>query len=178
MRWPTYPSTRLKAECSMYSRCLSLFLLAALPALPASYRILRVCADPNNLPFSNQAGEGFENRIAELIARDLDARLEYSWWSERKSFIKNSLDEGHCDVLMGVPTALDAVSVTEPYYRSTYVFVSRKDRSLNISSLTDSRLGGWRIGIHIVGDDYAPPAHVLARQGLSGSIVGYSLFGK
>src|SRR5438067_6357683 len=87
----------------------------------ADPRVLRVCADPNNLPYSNQRGEGFENRLAELMARDLGAKLEYTWWSQRKSFIKNSLGEDRCDALMGVPAELDSVTVTHPYYRSTYV---------------------------------------------------------
>ncbi len=144
----------------------------------AERRVLRVCADPNNLPFSNKQGQGFENRIAGIVARDWGAKLEYTWWLERKSFIKNSLDEGRCDVLMGVPTQMDALETTRPYYRSTYVFVSRQDRDLQISSLGDPRLEKWRIGVQIVGDDYAPPANALARRGLAGNLVGYSLFGK
>jgi mxaJ protein len=162
----------------MSSRFLSALLLLTLPAVAAERQILRVCADPNNLPFSNSSGEGFENRLAELIARDMGADLQYTWWAERKSFLRNSLNAGRCDVVMGVPSTSDAVSPTKPYYRSTYVFVSRSDRELNISSLTDARLEQMRIGIHVVGDDYAPPAHLLARRGLSSHIVGYSLFGK
>ncbi|MDQ6679320.1 MAG: quinoprotein dehydrogenase-associated putative ABC transporter substrate-binding protein [Acidobacteriota bacterium] len=146
--------------------------------MPAgAQHLLRVCADPNNLPFSNNAGEGFENRLAELLARDLQAALEYHWWPQRKSSIALSLDQNECDVLMGVPTALDSVLVTKPYYRSTYVFVSRRDRRLNVTSLSDPRFSDWRIGIHVVGDDYAPPAQALARRGLSGNLVGFSLFG-
>src|SRR3981189_1576210 len=103
MRWRICQTIRRKAGCSMYSRCLSLLWLA-LSGLAADGRILRVCADPNNLPFSNEAREGFENRVAELIARQLDAKVEYTWWAERKSFIRNSLYEGRCDVLLGVPS--------------------------------------------------------------------------
>ncbi len=138
---------------------------------------LRVCADPNNLPFSNQARDGFENKLAELVARDLDANIEYTWWAERRSFLKNSLNSGLCDVVLGVPSTTDAVLTTRPYYASTYVFVSRHDRNLNISSLADEKLSNLRIGIHVVGDDYAPPAHALARRGLSKNLVGFSLFG-
>jgi len=136
-----------------------------------------VCADPNNLPFSNQAGEGFENRLAELVAKDLRAELQYTWWAERKSFLRNSLNANICDAVMGVPSTMHSVLTTTPYYRSTYVFVTRADRSVNISSLMDSRLESMRIGIHVVGDDYAPPGHLLARRGLSSHLVGYSLFG-
>lgn len=162
----------------MYSRCLSALLLFAMAVLAAERPALRVCADPNNLPFSNSAGEGFENRLAELIARDMGAELRYTWWAERKSFLRNSLNAGRCDIVMGVPATLDSVSPTKPYYRSTYVFVSRTDRKLDISSLNDARLEQMRIGMHVVGDDYAPPAHLLARRGLSSHIAGYSLFGK
>lgn len=140
-------------------------------------RTLRVCADPGNLPFSNQAGAGFENRIAQIAARDLDAKLEYTWWSERKSFVKDSLLAGRCDVILGIAAGMKGVLETRPYYRSTYVFVTRQDRGPSVSSLTDPRLAKWRIGIHVVGDDYAPPAQALARRGLSANLVGYSLFG-
>lgn len=161
----------------MSSRCLSVLLLA-LPALCADTQALRVCADPNNLPFSNEAREGFENHLAEMIARDMGAKLEYTWWSQRKSFVKNSLDAGRCDVLLGVPADLRSVEATRPYYRSTYVFVSRRDRGLHVSSLNDPELEKLRIGIQMVGDGYAPPAQVLARRNLSANIAGYSLFGK
>ncbi len=162
----------------MFFRCLRLALVAALPGLAADPGVLRVCADPNNLPFSNDQGKGFENKIAELIAGKLGDKLEYTWWSQRKSFIKNSLDQGRCDVLMGVPSTLQSITATKPYYRSTYVFVSRHDRALGITSLQDPRLEKCRIGIHVVGDDYAPPAAALARRGITANVVGFSLFGE
>jgi mxaJ protein len=164
--------------CSRFLSLSSFLFLAVLPCVAEGARTFRVCADPNNMPFSNEAGQGFENKLAELIAAKLGAKLEYAWWSQRKSFIKNSLDEGRCDALMGVPSALDSVSVTRPYYRSTYVFVSRRDRNLHITSLTDERLSQLRIGIHIVGDDYAPPAFALSRRGITQNVVGFSLFGE
>jgi mxaJ protein len=164
--------------CSRFLSLSSLLLLAVLPCVAEGASIFRVCADPNNMPFSNEAGQGFENKLAELIAAKLGAKLEYTWWSQRKSFVKNSLDEGRCDALMGVPSALDSVSVTRPYYRSTYVFVSRHDHNLHIASLTDERLSQLRIGIHVVGDDYAPPAFALSRRGITQNVVGFSLFGE
>src|SRR5215208_3186344 len=85
----------------------------------AGARVLRVCADPNNLPFSNQRREGFENRIADLIARDLNATVEYTWWAQRRGFVRNTLKARECDVIMGVPTGMDMVLRTAPYYRST-----------------------------------------------------------
>src|SRR5689334_21885148 len=113
--WPTWGSTQQRAGCFMYSRCLSVLGLLALSAAAATASELRVCADPNNMPFSNQQEQGFENKLAGLIAAKLGARLEYTWWSQRKSFVKNSLDEGRCDVLMGVPATLDSVTTTKPY---------------------------------------------------------------
>lgn len=160
----------------MFFRCLSLVLCAASLAL-AGQSTLRVCADPNNLPFSNQRGEGFENKLAEMVALATGQKLEYTWWSERKSFLRDSLNAGRCDVVMGVPTSLSSVAVSRPYYRSTYVFVSRHAGKLQVSSLTDPRLQHCRIGIQVVGNDYAPPAVALARGGLAKNIVGFSLFG-
>src|SRR5436190_8020019 len=81
--------------------------------------VLRVCADPNNLPFSNARGEGFENRIAELVARDLGADLRYTWWAQRRGFVRNTLGVGECDLLVGAPARLERVLATSPYYRST-----------------------------------------------------------
>jgi len=161
----------------MSFRCLSALLLI-LPCMAAGQTAFRVCADPNNLPFSNESGQGFENKLAELMASKLGEKLEYTWWSQRKSFIKNSLDAGRCDVLMGIPSSLGYVSATKPYYRSTYVFVSRHDRNLHVASLDDARLAHWRIGIQAVGDDFAPPAAALARRGVNANITGFSLFGK
>jgi mxaJ protein len=156
---------------------LGTMLLLILPLMGADRRVLRVCADPNNLPFSNQSGEGLENKLAELIAKDLGADLRYTWWAERRNFVKNSLNAKLCDLVMGVPSTLDSVLTMRPYYFSTYVFLARADRGLNLASLMDGRLKTLRIGIHLVGDDYAPPAHLLARQGLGSQLVGYSLFG-
>jgi mxaJ protein len=140
---------------------------------------LRVCADPNNLPFTNQRGEGFENRIAELLARDLHTHVEYTWWAERRGFLRNTLNAGRCDVVMGLPSGIGAVLATRPYYRSTYVFVTRRARHLDIRSFDDPRLKTLRIGVPMVGDDgaNAPPAHALARRGIVANVVGYSVYG-
>jgi quinoprotein dehydrogenase-associated probable ABC transporter substrate-binding protein len=122
-------------------------------------------------------GQGLENKLAQIIAHDLSADLQYVWFSERKNFLKNSLGAGLCDAVLGVPIDINDALVTRPYYRSTYVMVSRADRALKIESLYDPGLKDLRIGLHIVEDDYAPPGHLLASQGLSGQIVGYSLYG-
>jgi mxaJ protein len=154
-----------------------IWLSTALCCSAASRPTVRVCADPNNLPFSNDTEQGLENKLAQIIAHELSADLKYVWFSERKNFLKNSLDAGLCDAVLGVPVDMDDALLTRPYYRSTYVMVTRADRGLKIESLYDSQLKDLRIGLHIVEDDYAPPGHLLAAQGLSAQIVGYSLYG-
>jgi mxaJ protein len=140
---------------------------------------LRVCADPNNLPFSNDRGEGFENRMAQLLARDLGVRLEYTWWAQHRGFVRNTLAAGQCDVIMGLPTGLDRVQTTMPYYRSTYVFVSKRDRHLRLGTIDDPALRKLRIGVQMIGDDFnnSPPAHALSARGLIGNVIGYSVIG-
>ena len=140
---------------------------------------LRVCADPNNLPFSNIKQEGFENALAQLIARELGDTLEYFWWPQRRAWVRHSVGEGKCDVAIGVPTAFELMSTTRPYYRSTYVFVSRADRHYNLHSLDDPRLRRLRIGLHFIGTDYSnpPPAHALGARGIVRNVVGYSIYG-
>jgi ABC-type amino acid transport substrate-binding protein len=99
--------------------------------------VLRVCADPNNLPFSNQQGEGFENKLAEMLAHDLGERVEYTWWAQRRGFFRNTLKAGVCDLVIGVPSGFEMALTTRPYYRSTYVFLCRKDRGLKVNSFDD-----------------------------------------
>jgi mxaJ protein len=142
-------------------------------------RALRVCADPNNLPFSNDKGEGFENRLAELVAKDLGLTVEYTWWPQRRGFVRHTLRAGVCDVIMGVPSSFELASTTRPYYRSMYVFLSRADRRLRLESLDDPRLRRLRIGVQMIGDDFAnsPPAHALSARGIVGNVVGYSVLG-
>ena len=160
------------------STVLVLGLLGCGPG-PRAARELKVCADPNNLPFSNQRREGFENRLAELIAAELGATARYTWWPQRRGFIRNTLAAHKCDVVMGIPFGAERVLTTSPYYRSTYVFVFRQDRHLDIRSLDDPALKKLKIGVQLVGDDYAntPPVHALSRRGIVGNLVGYSVFG-
>jgi mxaJ protein len=140
---------------------------------------LRVCSDPNNLPFSNGQRAGFENHLADLLARDLGTRVEYTWWAQRRGFLRNTLNAGLCDVVMGYPTGADMVLTTRPYYRSTYVFLTRASRRLRIRSFDDPQLRKLRVGVQLVGDDGAntPPAHALSRRGVVANLVGYSLYG-
>lgn len=146
-------------------------------AAPA--RELKVCADPNNLPFSNARGEGFENRIAELVARDLGAKVRYTWWPQRRGFFRNTVKAGLCDVVIGVPSSLQMVAATRPYYRSTYVFVQRRDAPVHVASFDDPALRTLRIGVQIIGDDGydTPPVHALASRGVVGNLRGYTLYG-
>jgi mxaJ protein len=141
--------------------------------------VLRVCADPNNLPFSNQRGEGFENKIAELLAHDLGERVEYTWWAQRRGFFRNTLKAGLCDVVIGLPSGFEMALTTKPYYRSTYVFLYRKDRGLSVNSLDDPLLKSLKIGVQIIGDDQsnAPPAHALTRRNIVTNVKGYTLYG-
>lgn len=140
---------------------------------------LRICADPNNLPYSNEQKQGFENEIAALMAKDLGAQLTYYWYPQRSKFFARTLESGVCDVVMGVPVGMANLDVTQPYYRSTYVFIARKDEHLHITSLDDPKLRTLKIGVHIFGDqnDSSPPADALIRRGIVHNLVGYSIFG-
>lgn len=140
---------------------------------------LRVCSDPNNLPFSNRAGEGFENRIAELLGRDLDLPVTYDWLAENRGFARKTINAGNCDLIMGVPAqGYDPVLATRPYYRSTYVFVYRADRGWHIDSFDDPLLQHLKIGIHVTGDyDNPPPARALAARGIIGNVQGFPIVG-
>jgi quinoprotein dehydrogenase-associated probable ABC transporter substrate-binding protein len=140
---------------------------------------LRVCADPNNLPYSNNQKAGFENKLAELFAGQIGLPVSYTWWAQRRGYIRHTLKAGKCDVIMGLPKELDTVATTRPYYRSTYVFVTRSDRHLDVKSITDSRLRTLKIGVQLVGDDgfNTPPAHALAEQGIIDNVHGYPVYG-
>ena len=140
---------------------------------------LRVCADPNNLPFSNERGEGFENRLATLIAGELGRRVEYTWWAQRRGFVRNTLRAGTCDLIPGIPADFEPLATTAPYYRSTYVFVTRTELGRPIESLDDPRLRRLTIGVHLIGDDYSnpPPVVALARRGIVRNVRGYTIYG-
>jgi mxaJ protein len=142
-------------------------------------RTLTACADPNNLPFSNRAGEGFENKLAEMIASDLHAKLRYVWWAQRRGYVRNTLNEQECDFWPGIGSNVEMAATSRPYYRSTYVFVSRAGDKLHGLTLDDPRLKTLRIGVQMVGDDASntPPAHALARRGIVSNVRGYMLYG-
>jgi mxaJ protein len=146
---------------------------------PAAKTALRVCSDPNNLPFSNDKQEGFENKIAELVAREMKLKLEYTWWAQRRGFVRETLKSDLCDLIIGMPSSSELALTTAPYYRSTYVFVWRKDRDLNIHSFDDAALHKLRIGVQMIGDDFAnsPPAHALTNRKIVENIKAYSVYG-
>jgi mxaJ protein len=132
---------------------------------PASSGLLRVCADPDNMPFSNAEGQGFENKLAELIAEKLDARLEYSWFAEESGYVPNTMGRGACDLVMGYAQGTGLIEDTNPYYYTSYVLIYREDDSTlaGVESLADPRLKGKRIGFFA----RTPPSSVLAIHGLA-----------
>jgi mxaJ protein len=171
---PATCTERADVRCFVAGLLLAAAVSAQATASPT--RTLRVCADPNNAPFSSDETPGFENEIADVLAAELDARVEYTWWALRRGFFKNTLRAGSCDVVIGVPVGLGMVRTTAPYYRSSYVFVTRADRKLDLTSLDDPRLAKLKVGVQIVGDDGAssPPAHALARRGITNNVRGFS----
>ena len=158
---------------------MAVFWLAA-SATAAAADQLRVCADPNNLPFSNAAGEGFENKLAEMVAHELgNSGVSYTWHAQRRGFVRETLKARLCDIVIGVPAHYDPVETTRPYYRSTYVFVSRADRGIDVASLTDDRLRRLSIGVHLIGDDgmNTPPANALGQAGITANVRGFPIYG-
>ena len=168
-----------------------LALALALPAAvalaqdkPAERKELRVCQDPNNLPFSNTSGEGIENRIAQVFGKALNLPVTYYSFPQRLAFIRNTLRyklpgaDFPCDIVMGVPVGYDQVAVTKPYYRSTYALVFPKGKGMDqVATIDDflklepARLRAMRIGIY----DRSPASEWLARHQLVDSGVPYQI---
>jgi quinoprotein dehydrogenase-associated probable ABC transporter substrate-binding protein len=133
---------------------------------------LRVCSDPANLPFSNDKGEGFENKIAELLAAKLGVPLKYVWYPNTVGFLRNTLRVRRCDVVMGTVTGAEMVQTTNPYYRSAYVMVTRTGDNITADKIEDPALKKLRIGV-IAG---TPPADIAARNGLAPNFRPYDLY--
>lgn len=168
-----------RAVTGVLLACIMAALVSAYePGGSSSARTLRVCADPNNLPFSNDKQQGFENRIAELVARELGAKLSYVWWAQHRGFVRNTINQNQCDLLIGVPASFERTRPTIPYYRSTYVFVTRRDRHIRIASFDDPQLKKLRVGVQLIGDDgiNTPPAHALSNRGIIRNVKGYSVY--
>jgi mxaJ protein len=134
--------------------------------------VLRVCADPDNLPYSREDGSGFENRIAQLIAQDFGLPLEYAWLPDLRGFVRKTMGAG-------VPVEFERTMNTRPYYRSTYVLVEPAGDRSPPANFADARLRQWRIGVQLIGDDFAttPPGHALAQAGATDNVVGYPIAG-
>jgi mxaJ protein len=143
-------------------------------ASAAKKNVLRVCGDPNNMPFSNEKQEGIENKIAAVVAKDLGWDVEYVWWPHQRGLVRRVLNTERCDVLVGIPKGYDLVRWTKPYYRTGYVIAYRKDRveGGDIRSLDDPRLKTLQVGVMV----NTPPHVALGQRGIVGdNVVGYQL---
>ncbi|HEU5169211.1 MAG TPA: quinoprotein dehydrogenase-associated putative ABC transporter substrate-binding protein [Gemmatimonadales bacterium] len=140
--------------------------------------VLRICADPDNMPASNEKGEGYENKIAELLAKEWNAKLEYAWWPVRRGFFSRALNGRYCDIALTAPAELDMAATTKPYFRSAYVIVYRKDSGLDLQSLDDPDWKKLKIGVNLLNSDAenTPPAMALSRHGVVGNLVGFGTF--
>jgi mxaJ protein len=157
----------------MYLRCLSLLLVST----AAAAADLRVCAEPDNLPFSHQNQSGFENRIARILADDLALDLRYEWQPQRRGFVRKTLGSDLCDAWIGVPAGFERVLATKPYYRSTYVFVYG---ARPLRSFDDPSLASLRVGVQLPGNDGAatPAGYALAAKGAVENVHGYPIYGE
>lgn len=141
------------------------YLESGAPGLPMATEdpsVFRVCAPKDNLPFSNEAGEGFENKIAELLAKDLGKKLQYFFWYDRQGFYRNSLNAHRCDVVMGTASDVDMTLNSKPYYRSGYAFVYKKSSGYNIKDYDSPDLRKAKIGVIME----SPPTRPLYDKGL------------
>ena len=161
------------------SRTVKAFATALVVAFAASRstvstqsKSLRVCGDPDNLPYSNDKLEGFENKIAAIVAADLGTAPSYAWWPHQRGLVRNTIDAGTCDVIFGVPEGLDVILWTKPYYRSSYVMAYRKGSGYALASLDAPELKRLRIGVYA----NTPVEESLARRGLLDHLTAYSLF--
>jgi quinoprotein dehydrogenase-associated probable ABC transporter substrate-binding protein len=135
-------------------------------------KVLRVCADPRNLPFSNENGEGFENKLAALLAEKLQKKLDYMFYPQATGFVRMTLGAHRCDVIMGFPQGDDLVQGTNPYYRTAYALISKQGSGLeDVTALEDARLKGKHIGI-VAG---TPPGTNMALNGLMANAKPYPL---
>jgi len=170
-------SLPLKLPLLMVVTCTWLLLLSPSMAAEGTGRqalttsILRVCADPQNLPFSNKAGEGFENRIIDLIGAKLGLEVRYTWFPQSIGFVRNTLRLRECDLISGITTTSERVQNTNPYYYSVYTMVYREDAGLDAATMSDPALKGLKLGV-VAG---TPPASIIAQLGLLGNIKSYQL---
>jgi quinoprotein dehydrogenase-associated probable ABC transporter substrate-binding protein len=166
--------------CSRFPELAALALMAAAAGAAAADgpRELRVCADPDNLPYSQRDESGFENRIARLVADDMGAKLSYFWQEQRRGFVRKTMGAGECDLFIGVPAGFDKVLATKPYYRSSYVAVYRSGAQ-PFTGFDPAQLRRRRIGVQLIGNDLAasPPGHALTRAGAIDNVTGFTVYG-
>jgi mxaJ protein len=169
----------------MSSRCRDVFVfvagaLACAIASWAEPHELRVCADPDNLPYSDRAERGFENRIAERIAQDLGATVTYYWLPQWRGYARKTLAQRHCDLIPGIAAGDDSVLATDAYYRGTYALVYAPSRFPGLRDLDDPQLRTLRIGIQVIGIDAtaSPAGRALARRGIVERVVGFPMMGE
>jgi quinoprotein dehydrogenase-associated probable ABC transporter substrate-binding protein len=132
---------------------------------------LRVCADPSDLPFSNKQGEGFENKVATIIGKDLGLPVAYVWFPQVIGFVRNTLRARQCDLVMGAVSGDDTMENTNPYYHTAYMIVTRTDAGIIAHSLGDPSLADKRIGLVAA----TPPTDLLLKHGLMAHVTSYSL---
>ena len=140
---------------------------------------LRVCIDPDNLPYSQAGGSGYEPALAQLLADELKLPLQLHWQPMRRGLVRKTLGEGVCDALLTVPQGLDRLLTTRAYYRSSHVLLTRADDPAPLRSLDDPRLPSLRVGVQLIGDDLAasPPGHALLQRGAVARVVGFTVDG-
>ena len=177
-RFPERPRSRVRG-LALGLAAISAAAIAALPGA-AGNGPLRVCADPDNAPFSTADATGFENRLATMLADALGTEARFYWWPQRRGFLRNTLDAKVCDVVMGMPVGSPGVLTTAPYYEAGYVFAYRPDRVSGVGSYDDPALRKLRVGVPLVGNDMAatPPGHALARRGVTDNVIGFAPFGR
>ena len=169
--------SRIKRPLLLLLTYACLLLPAAASAAEGSGRqalttsILRVCADPENLPFSNQAKQGFENRIIDLIGANLGLEVRYTWFPQTVGFVRNTLRLRECDLISGITTTSERVQNTNPYYHSVYTMVYRRDSAIDATRMSDAQLKGLKLGV-VAG---TPPATIVAQLGLLGNVKPYHL---
>jgi mxaJ protein len=175
------PRHRQRSRAGALAVGLAAVSAAALAALPGTlgHGPLRVCADPDNPPFSRADATGFENRLATMLADALDTEARFYWWPQRRGFVRNTLDAKVCDAVMAMPAGSAGVLTTPAWYEAGYVFAYRPDRVHGVDSYDAPALRTLRVGIPLVGNDMAatPPGHALARRGMTDNVVGFAPFG-
>lgn len=167
------PRKRSRSLAAIVACLTALVPAAASPGAATEAPTLRVCADPDNMPFSNAKGEGFENKLAELVASKLGARLEYSWFPEATGYVPNTVGADACDLVMGYAQGTGLIDDTNPYYHTAYVLVYRADdESLaGVERLSDPRLKDKKIGYFA----RTLPASILAIHGLMGTAMPFEM---